>query len=83
MLIDCKSCQAVPAACEDCVVTVLLGPLNGQAPSDGELDATERRAFDALVEGGVLSETWRTTAEVTMTPRTAPAGSPRRWRSTA
>ena len=88
MLIDCKSCQAVPAACEDCVVTVLLGPINGQAPREDELDATEldateQRAFDALVEGGLLAAPWRETAEVTFGVSSAPAGGSRRWRSTA
>ncbi len=83
MLIDCKSCQAVPAACEDCVVTVLLGPMNGQSPSEDELDATEQRAFEALVEGGLLSSGWLEAAEMTTAPRTAPAERSRRWRSTA
>lgn len=50
MLIDCESCAAKPAACTDCVVTVLLG-MPGSEP---DLDATEQRAIDALAGGGLI-----------------------------
>jgi len=49
MLIDCDRCAAPPSACSDCVVSVLLGP-----PPQLEWDETERRAIDALADGGVL-----------------------------
>ena len=50
MLIDCDACAVRGPACGDCVVTVLLG-----APPEGvELDAAERRALDALADGGLI-----------------------------
>ncbi len=50
MNIDCDGCEARGPACGDCVVTVLLG-----APPDGvELDDAERRAIEALAEGGLI-----------------------------
>jgi hypothetical protein len=48
--IDCDACAARGPACGDCVVTVLLG-----APPEGvELDEAERRAIEALAEGGLV-----------------------------
>jgi hypothetical protein len=48
--IDCDGCGARGPACGDCVVTVLLG-----APPDGvELDDAERRAIEALADGGLI-----------------------------
>jgi hypothetical protein len=48
--IDCDSCAARGPACGDCVVTALLG-----APPEGvELDEAERRAIEALAEGGLI-----------------------------
>ena len=50
MNIDCDSCAARGPACGDCVVTVLLG-----APPEGvELDEAERRAIEALADGGLI-----------------------------
>ncbi len=49
LLIDCDQCAAPPSACADCVVSVLLG-----APQQVEWDETERRAIDALTDGGML-----------------------------
>ncbi|MPY78715.1 MAG: hypothetical protein GEV04_09485 [Actinophytocola sp.] len=49
LLIDCDRCVAPPSACSDCVVSVLLG-----APPKVEWDETERRAIDALADGGML-----------------------------
>lgn len=50
MLIDCNSCTARPAACQDCVMTVLLGPIDGEL----ELDDSEAQALDALADGGLV-----------------------------
>jgi hypothetical protein len=48
--IDCDGCAARGPACGDCVVTVLLG-----APPEGvELDDAERRAIEALADGGLV-----------------------------
>ena len=50
MNIDCDGCAAKGPACGDCVVTVLLG-----APPEGvELDEAERRAIEALADGGLV-----------------------------
>ncbi len=49
MLIDCGTCQVRGAACEDCVVTALLGP-----PTELELDDVEQAAVSALAEGGLI-----------------------------
>ncbi len=49
MLIDCGTCQVRGAACDDCVVTALLGP-----PTELELDDVEQAAVRALAEGGLI-----------------------------
>nr|WP_253854841.1 hypothetical protein [Prauserella alba] len=49
MIIDCDRCRVRGDACHDCVVSVLLGP-----PPELRWDETERRAVDALAEGGVV-----------------------------
>lgn len=50
MIVDCDGCQVRGDACGDCVITVLLG-----APPGGvRLDATERRAIDALAGAGMV-----------------------------
>ena len=47
MLIDCDSCTARGPACDDCVVSVMLGPVSGV-----ELDDAEHRALQVLADGG-------------------------------
>lgn len=50
MIVDCDRCQMRGVACQDCVITVLLG-----APPGGiELDGTERWALDTLAEVGMV-----------------------------
>jgi hypothetical protein len=50
MIVDCDRCEVRGSACQDCVITVLLG-----APPDGvELDGTERRALNILAEAGMV-----------------------------
>ncbi|MGH3432884.1 MAG: hypothetical protein ACRDQB_08625 [Thermocrispum sp.] len=49
LIIDCDRCEVRPAACSDCVVSVLLG-----APGQLEWDADERRAVDALADAGMV-----------------------------
>jgi hypothetical protein len=49
LIIDCDSCAVRGLACEDCVVSVLLG-----APPDIELDPFERRAIDVLAGAGMV-----------------------------
>ncbi len=47
--IDCDSCAMRGLACDDCVVTVLLGP-----PPELAFDDDERRALDILAAGGLV-----------------------------
>jgi len=47
--IDCDSCVVRGLACQDCVVSVLLGP-----PPELTMDDEERRALEVLAEGGLV-----------------------------
>ena len=48
--VDCEACVARGPACEDCVISVLLG-----APSQGlDLDSAEQAALSALAESGLV-----------------------------
>jgi hypothetical protein len=50
MRIDCATCRARDLACDDCVVTVLLG-----RPTGGlEVDDTERQALETLADAGLV-----------------------------
>ena len=49
LTIDCDSCTVRGLACQDCVVSVLLG-----APPNVELDPFERRAIDVLAGAGLV-----------------------------
>ena len=49
LTIDCDSCAVRGLACQDCVVSVLLG-----APPNVELDPFERRAIDVLAGAGLV-----------------------------
>lgn len=50
MIVDCDRCEVRGTACQDCVITILLG-----APPGGiELDGTERWALGTLAEAGVV-----------------------------
>jgi hypothetical protein len=50
MIVDCDRCAVRGNACQDCVITVLLG-----APPEGvELDRTERCALDTLADAGMV-----------------------------
>src|SRR5947208_13318389 len=50
MIVDCDRCAARGRACQDCVITVLLG-----APPGGvDLDGTERGALDTLAAAGMV-----------------------------
>jgi hypothetical protein len=50
MIVDCDRCEVRGVACQDCVITVLLGA----PPSGVELDGTERLALDTLAEAGMV-----------------------------
>ena len=50
MIVDCDRCVVRGRACQDCVITVLLG-----APPCGvELDSTECSALGILAEAGMV-----------------------------
>jgi hypothetical protein len=49
MIIDCDRCEMRDVACDDCVVTVLLG-----SPPVGELEPDETVALRALADGGLV-----------------------------
>ncbi len=53
MLIDCERCVVRGAACEGCVVTMLLQPAPGSA-GDGaaRADAAEAHAIETLTRAG-------------------------------
>lgn len=50
MIVDCDRCVVRGGACQDCVITVLLGT----PPTGVELDGTERLALDTLAEAGMV-----------------------------
>ncbi len=50
MLIDCDGCAVRDLACDDCVVTVLLGG----PPGAVEVDEQERQALDVLADSGLV-----------------------------
>ncbi len=52
MIIDCDSCQVRPAACGDCVVSYVLGPMPW-AVGEGMVDE-ERAALAVLADSGLL-----------------------------
>ena len=60
MVIDCDTCQVAGLACQDCVVSVLLGvpevPRSAptQGPSAVELDDEHARAIEVLAQGGMV-----------------------------
>ena len=48
MIIDCDSCEVRGLACDDCVVSALLGG------PPGEIDDREQAAFAALADSGLV-----------------------------
>ena len=69
MVIDCDTCQVAGPACQDCVVSVLLGvpevPASSEPPRAArdagaefaavvELDDEHARAIEVLAQGGMV-----------------------------
>jgi hypothetical protein len=50
MIIDCASCVGRPTECDDCVISVVLGPHSGSV----DLDADEQTAVAALAGSGLV-----------------------------
>lgn len=53
LTVDCASCSAPPAACGDCVISVLLGAPGPRAASV-ELAADEQAALATLASSGLV-----------------------------
>lgn len=49
MIVDCDRCAVRGDACQDCVISVLLG-----APPNVEFDTGEQRAIDTLASAGIV-----------------------------
>lgn len=49
MIVDCDRCEVRGLACDDCVVSVLLGP-----PRPLDVADDERRAVDVLATSGLV-----------------------------
>jgi len=47
--LDCDTCTVRGLACQDCVVSLLIGP-----PPDVALDAAEQQALDVLAAAGLV-----------------------------
>ncbi|MDH3958200.1 MAG: hypothetical protein OEU98_01855 [Actinomycetota bacterium] len=62
MIIDCDGCQMRDLACDDCVVTFLLGPPAG-------LGSAEQTALAVLADGGLVPP-------LRMAPGSAPGQDP-------
>lgn len=59
MRIDCGSCTMAGLACDDCVVTVLLGPPGLEAPvplapAVAEVPAEHAPALEVLAQAGLV-----------------------------
>jgi len=50
MIIDCDRCEMRDVACDDCVVTALLGGVPG-----GEIPTETTQALRVLADGGLVS----------------------------
>lgn len=50
MIVDCDRCAVRGRACQDCVITVLLGT----PPGGVELDGTDCSALGTLAEAGMV-----------------------------
>lgn len=50
MIIDCDTCPVRGDACQDCVMSLVLGP-----PPELEPDAEQRRAIGVLADAGLVS----------------------------
>jgi hypothetical protein len=62
VIIDCDTCQVRGAACGDCVIGVLMGTPDSEAPEPEvpsgapilQLDAPEQRAIAVLADQGLI-----------------------------
>lgn len=54
MLIDCDNCEMRDIACDDCMVTALLGSAPAEASGAVRIDESEQAALGALAESGLV-----------------------------
>lgn len=54
MLIDCDRCEMRNIACDDCMVTALLGTAPAEVPGGVRIDEGEQAALGALAESGLV-----------------------------
>jgi hypothetical protein len=69
LIVDCDTCAVRDVACDDCVISVLLGGPPGSMPVHVPvaIDGVEARALDALADGGLVPP-------LRLTPRESRAG---------
>ena len=70
MIIDCASCVGRPTECDDCVISVVLGP----HPAGIDLDADEQTAVAVLAGSGLVPPL--RLMPLTVVPRLRPDGIP-------
>lgn len=73
MLVDCVGCTARGPGCSDCVVSVLLGVPEQDAPEIAGLADDERSALEAMAAGGLLPP-------LRLARPVSPLPEPKRWR---
>lgn len=71
MHIDCDCCQMRGLACADCVVSVLLGPV------DTDLGGEEQQALGVLAEAGLVPPLRMVAADDRSRPKKSQETSPR------
>ena len=56
LIVDCDTCAVRDIACDDCIISVLLGGPPGALPTPVPvaIDGVEARALDALAGGGLV-----------------------------
>ena len=56
LIVDCDTCAVRDIACDDCVISVLLGGPPGAepVPVPVAINSVEARALDALAGGGLV-----------------------------
>lgn len=68
-VIDCDTCAVRGPACDECIVSVMLG-----GPPDAPIAADEHRAFAVLAEAGMVPPLQMTPGEPEEPPGARPPG---------
>lgn len=77
MVIDCETCELARVACGDCVVSVLLGPIDAPAlvPAVAEVADEHLAAVAVLADAGLVPPLRHTGTRHAAEERAAPAPS--------